>query len=309
MATLFESLIEDSYSCLGVSSDSINYPLTKVKDTINKLVSRVINGVVYSLIEKDQAWNPKKFEAWELPFRKREQLYIPITPARLTADITTASTTIPFASSLFPETGSVMIQREIITYTGNDDTQITGTSAPQITHKEGDRVYPLYVLPNSISKPYTLFWIDASGSLREIPPQDSRQMARYWNYFSIVTDNNWNDYLFVNSSYNTIDIQRNLYLVYYVQASEMVNNDDECIIPETYTDFIPSLVAWQLSLDQEETEQAQWLILKGERGLDEMYQYYNNQTKKNKDKILMKPANFNTITWFGYGQSWRNRYR
>jgi hypothetical protein len=48
---------------LGVSSDSINYPLTVVKECINKLVSRVVNGIVYSLIERDQAGNPKKFEA------------------------------------------------------------------------------------------------------------------------------------------------------------------------------------------------------------------------------------------------------
>lgn len=309
MATTFESLIEKTYSCLGVSSDSVNYPLTVVKECINKLVARVVNGVVYSLIERDQSNNPKKFEAGELPFRKKNQLYIPITPVRLTADITTASVTIPFDTSSFPTTGAIMIQGEIITYTGKTSAQITGTSAPQIAHNEGDRVYPLYTLPASISKPYTLFWIDASGSLQEIPPQDSRQTPRYGNYFSIVTDNNGNNYLFVNYSNNTLDIQRNLYLVYYALAVDMVDNDDECIIPETYTDFIPSLVAWQLAHDQEETAQAQWLILKGERGLNEMYQYYNNQTKKNKDKILIKPANFNTITWYWYGQKWRNSYR
>jgi hypothetical protein len=309
MAT-FQSLIESTYLVLGVQSGASNYPLETVKSTINKLVSRVVNGKVASLIEFDRAGNPKMYTAGDLPFREKRKLYTPIQTGNLTADIDSSSTEVPFDATNFDSTGAIYVGGEIITYTSKTTTEVLGISTPQITHYSGTVVYPLYPLPTDISKPYTFFWIDQGGNKINIPPQDNRQDDQHYNYFSIMTDNNGNDYLLMRGQPNQYISDQTLLLIYYAKAEDMVNNEDICIIPDTYTDFIPPLVAGQLSRDQDETETAKGQILKGERGLNEMYQYYNEQTKVNKNKVRLKPANFNAIIWYWYyGQNRGGYYR
>lgn len=294
--TTFLELINDTYSVLGVGSDSVNFPLVKVKRTINDLVSRVINGTVYSLIEFDRQGNPKKLQAGDLPFREKRKLYLPVQTSNLTEDTTTANTELPMDTETYLEPGAVMVGGEVITYETLSATELEDISTPQISHKNGDRVFPLYELPTDISKPYTLFRIDASGVKQPIPPQDSRQRDQYVNFFSIVTDNTGKNWLYIQGNNYHFVQDRNLLLIYYAKATEMVDNDDECIIPGEYTAFIPSLVAAQLNRDQEEVDEARAQALKGERGLNEMYQYFNNQTKTNKSRIYVTPPDFNNIT-------------
>lgn len=108
-----------------MQSDSANFPIATVEREINDLISKVVNGRVVSLIEKDPYGNDKVYAVGDLSFRRRKKFYTYIDSQVLGASVTTASTTLSFDTTNFPTTGAVYIGGEVISYTGKTSTALT----------------------------------------------------------------------------------------------------------------------------------------------------------------------------------------
>lgn len=191
MAT-FEQIINATYKQLGEPSDSINYDQTDVvRPKINEVVDRVCKGSIRNV------FNNSLYTAGDLPFRRRQEFYTGIKKQTLNGDTAIGAVTINFDSSDFPTAGYVMIDDNIIQYTGNTGSSITGCTNVVIEHFGGTYVYPLYTIPTNISKPFTFYHIDKKGRLCEMPYQDRRYPTVQAPYYSIVQNNDDTELLLI----------------------------------------------------------------------------------------------------------------
>lgn len=296
----FWTIKDRVYETLWVQSDSENFPIDTVEREINDLVSKVVNGRVVSLIEKDPYGNDKSYTAGDLPFRRRKKFYNYIEPTTLGADVTTASTSLTCDCTAFSTTWAVYIWWETIVYTGNSGTALTGVT-PIVSHDSWDTIYPLYPMPSDMTRPFTFGWIDWFSDLQELPADDNRFWPSYRQYYSVVTNNSGTNYLLLRWYNGEI---WNLQLTYLATPTAMSSDSDVCIIPDEYCSLVRNIVAGTLNYRMSEMNDATMQLKAWYASLNEMYWYYNSTTAKPHNRIRQKP-----IRWIWRYGSARNRNR
>lgn len=84
---------------------------------------------------------------------------------------------------------------------------------------------------------------------------------------------------------------------YYENSTDMVALSDACIIPDTRSlDMISMLTAAEVAYENEETDDANTKFQLGCNKLDEMYTYYNSQIKRSKQEFAPQPRDNSSIT-------------
>lgn len=116
-------------------------------------------------------------EMWKWQFlRDKKLVRAPIYTA-LAGDITTASTTITVDSTTnFETTGRVRITHDMIAYTGTTSSSLTGVTDIDVSHDQGEIVFPCITMPSDYHQLLDVYVSRAIGSTR-------MQKMKYVNEF------------------------------------------------------------------------------------------------------------------------------
>lgn len=116
-------------------------------------------------------------EMWKWQFLRDKKLVRAPIYSRLTNDITTASTTVNIDDTTnFESTGRVRINHDMIAYTGLTSTSITGVTDIDVSHDEGETVFPCITMPSDYHQLLDVYVSRAIGSTR-------MQKMKYVNEF------------------------------------------------------------------------------------------------------------------------------
>ena len=291
MAVTLEQLISRSYKALWQNSDAVNITADDVMiPKINSIVNRICKWIYINPI----TW--QRYTAGDLPFTRKQQFYTIVDKQTATADVAIWATVVSFVSTTFATTGAIFTNWQVIEYTGNTWTTLTGCSGILAPITEWANIYQLYAIPTNISNPFTVFLIDDKGYTTEIPYIDDRFKSNSSYYYTIVQNNSGTRYIHFfgwNSTSGQIQIK------YYENSTDMVALSDECIIPDTRSlDMVSMLTAWEVAYENEETDDANTKLNLGCMKLNEMYVYYTSQIKRSKQQFMPQPRDNSSITGY-----------
>ncbi len=298
--TTFEQLINRTYIYLWQPSDSVNFNVdTVVKPKINSVINQICKGIYINPITQ------QKYTAGDLPFLRKQEFYDIVDKTTLTSDIDVGDTTIPFDTDKFSNSGAVFTQGQVIKYTSKNSTQILGVTWVISSVSSGANIYQVYALPTNISNPFTVFLIDENGRSLEIPYIDDRYKTNSSYYYTIIQDNDWNEYVHFFGWMNT---SGKIQLIYYVNSIDMVDLSDECVLPDCL-DMVSAIAAAELAYENEELEDAKSKFDIGLSKLNAMYVYYTSRIKRNRQQVIPQAWDFRAVNgWYGIrGQVGKHR--
>jgi len=291
MAADLEAYINRTYKALWANSDALNITADDViVPKINSVIARICKGIYKNPI------TGQTYRAGDLPFTRKQQFYSLVDKQTATADVAVWGTVVSFVSTTFASSGAIFTNWQVIEYTGNTWTTLTGCTWVLSPITEGANIYQLYAIPTNISNPFTVFLIDSNWYSTEIPYIDDRFKTNSSYYYAIVQNNSGTRYIhFFGWTSTSGQIQ----VKYYENSTDMVALSDESIIPDTRgLDMVSMLVAWEVAYENEEVEDASTKLQLGCNKLDEMYTYYNSQIKKSKQKFIPEARDYRTLQTF-----------
>lgn len=259
---------ERVYDLMWERTTSTTYTIQSCVELINDYIDSICKGEVISLIDK------RSYRAGNLSFLEKKIYYSNISHNSNSVKILPTDTEITVSCTSYPATGSVLVNGEIITYTGNTGTQLTGCTGITTTHESGSKVMVVYQLPTAITKPFQVF---DTKTWYEIDYQDFRynDMVRYYT----VISQDWLDYIYFNNcGFN------NMMVKYYLKPTILVygvDDDVEITLPDTYgVKVVAPLVAGDMKYTKgEEVDLAMNNLNKWYTSLAEMYNYYSQKAK------------------------------
>lgn len=267
------------YQLLWETSDVAEFDeLTIVVPKMNNIVDRICKWSIVSITDK------RKYRAWYLPFLHVTAFYTFVQPKSNTVAVATSDTEITVdttkyldATSLDPQ--YLLINGDIIQYTGKTSTQFTGVTWISVVHQKWQLVYQLYKAPSAVSKPYNLFQQIDTQTRREVDHVDFRKPIYHHRYYSILRDGSQDLLNIVWYSWDDI-----FTLDYIKQSDDMTTGSSICTIPDAI-ELVAQITAWELLWENEEYEDGttkldHWYTL-----LDEMYTFYAKQTWKNEVRV------------------------
>jgi hypothetical protein len=297
MAATLEQYINRSYKALWANSDSLNITADDVIiPKINSVIARICKGIYKNPI------TGQKFNAWDLPFTRKQQFYTIIDKQTATSDVAIWDTVIPFITTSFNTAGWVFTNGQVVEYTGKTWTGITWCSGIISPITAGATIYQLYAVPSNISTPFTVFLLDSNWYSTEIPYIDDRYKSNSSYYYTIVQNNSGTRYIHF---FGLTAIDGQIQVKYYENSTDMVNLSDTSVIPDTRgLDMVSMLVAGEVAYENEEVDDANTKLALWCNKLDEMYTYYNSQIKRSKQQFVPQAWDYSSISW------WRNsRFR
>lgn len=223
--------------------------LSTLRDYTYNILNDTVNSSTYTQSLIDQLINDEQVEvcdSFKWSFLRKKYLFIGADDTSLSSDITTGSTTISVADTTdWPSSGAVLIEHDIINYTGKTSTSLTGVTNIGVAHYEGATVYPLWAVPTDYSRQMALY-VEASGSstpvmwqyLDEFTYDTSPEQFVY----SILHDNSNNEYIYVNTKFVG---QGDMVMFHYLKTPTTLDEDaDVSTVPDPYAaKVLPKLVA------------------------------------------------------------------
>lgn len=296
MANTYAEIISRVYHHLAVDTDSTTYDLaTVVKPKINSVIRDVSKWRYKNIIDK------RIIKAGDLKFVKWKAFYDFVTPRPLGAPLSVIDINMTLKSSEYLPAWYVYIVWDVIQYTGNTWTTLTGLTGTLTTHKLWDVVEQIYPVPADADRSFVMYEIDRYGVEQPIDYVNSIHWLSstpnysYWigeSIWTIVNDNSWNNYILIRSPHG----QNQKYkLWYYRKATTLVNDSDLCILPDDiWIEIIAPIVAWELLYTTEEDEQ--WMKLLN-ISYDMLEMFFADQVDFNKE-YRKKVAVWNKASYF-----------
>lgn len=296
-----DQIIARTYELLWEQSDSEEYDEeTILVPKINDIVRRICNWQVVSLIDK------RKYRSWYLPFLDKQTFYTHVEPQSTSAAITTSDTEITVTTTYYKDATAedpqyVLINWDIIKYTWKTATQLTGVTWIWVWHASWLSVFQLHKVPDSISKPYTLWYQINTWNREEVPHVDDKLPIYERRYYTILRD--WSQDLINIVWYSADDVFK---LDYITTSTDMSSWSSVCTIPDS-KELVSHIASWELLWENEEYEDWQTKLDHGYALLDEMYSFFAKQTGKRENRIKAWRK-----LWFNYAYpqyGTRARYR
>lgn len=229
MTTLLE-LRTRTYSILSEPSTSSLYPDESgdfyVTDTINQVIDRICNQYAWSFLES-------------------EAFFDAVSKTTLTTDLSTVDTTISVASTTgFATSGKVMIDQDVISYTGKTATTLTGVTGISATHAAGSYVEYLYPLPTDFSR-----FLLTTGKLSSGLRWDKVDYAPWYEY----PNSDFVRLVTFSENHSVIRFRetRGQFLFRYFKSPTVLSADsDVCTIPAPHAlDIVPVYAAgWMMKV-------------------------------------------------------------
>ena len=269
MANTLEEVFNEVYDLMGEKPTSTTYPILSVVSLINRYIERICKWQIVSLLNPQQ-----RYRAGNLKFLEKKIYYKNISAQSTSVATAIGDTTLTVTTTNFPTTWAVLINWEIVTYTGKSSTQLTGVTGITTIHPAGSRVNLVFALPTNISKPFQVY----DTEWAEVEYQDFRYNEKF-NYYTILTQDNI-DYIYFNRwEWNNMLVQ------YYKRPTKLIYSTDdqkEIDLPDdAWLDIIAPLVAWDMKFTKwEELDLAQNNLLKWYNWLQEFNDYYTKKAIK-----------------------------
>lgn len=277
MANTFNDIINATYYKMSQKSTSTTYDLeTLVKPKINSCIEQICRGEYTSVLDNII------YRAGKLPFLETKKEYYNKISESLTAEVSSWDTEISFDTTNYPISGAVVINGNIINYTGKTATQITWCTNVLINTESG-YVRQLYPFPWDVEKPFSLKIWDYNNSVeKDFPFQEDTKSNQYGYYYSITQDTEGSNYV------DIVYTKEELFWMYYnKEVTPLVDSNDLCILPVNYwLDVVAPIVAGELLRDKEQQEHASTLLNNWYKKLKDMYSYYSRSIKDTQKKVF-----------------------
>ena len=269
MANL-ESLVKATYDKLWEPSDITSSSATEVViPKINDVIRRICSWKVYNLIE----WG--MIQGKYLPFLAWTSIINALTSRVLTQEVLVWDTKLYFDTTDLASSGSIIMWEVVFFYTVKTSTYIE-IPASEFKWDKWTTLRVLYDLPTDIDEP---------------------QALRQWNIeIWFVNDDNpitWTVYYSITGGKLYIKwVIWKVVLKYKKKPTDLVDNTDECIIPDA-KNIIACISAGEVLYDLEEINDAQSKLVSGYSQLKEFYSKQASQVKK-QNTIMGQPFNLQT---------------
>lgn len=279
--TLLE-ITSEAYFMMWAKTTSVTYALeTIMKPEVNRLQREVCRWRVVNLI------TGTPIVAGDLKFMRKDHFFTIVPQTTLSADVTTASVTLPLTdSSAYDSSGAVLVNEDIVLYGANAANTLSSVTDIDRRHYDGDKVYQLYSLPADFWKPIDLYY---EGEKLEMKDQ------RWWQpyddtYREVVTNDSWVSYMHIYWLNNTRDVVK---MVYIKDCTDMSDDSDTTNLPDDYwVKVLAPLLAWSRLLDTEQGWKAKELLAKAYANLTTMYRGMAETRREFRKKTKVAPFTY-----------------
>ena len=287
MANTQLEIRNETYSLLWEPTDSTDeYAPSRVNADINTFQDLVMKGEIKSELEE------KTFTSPDLRFMRKKSYITLASPTKTTVAVVITDTEISFNTTNFTSSWYVMIEGDVIQYTGKSDTQITGVTGIDTTHALSKQVEQVYLIPATAWK---IFWLEYVTT--EIPNSqtfvneiDFRSDKDFNKYYTVVGNNDSISSQFINIHWYSNEDR--FIIHYYNLSTDMAADGDTTDLPDNYGKFVLApLVAGSILYYTDEAALGKEYLKKGYANLETMYSQYADQTKKYRPYIKSPSIN------------------
>ena len=203
----------------------------------------------------------------------------------LTANANIGDSTLALDTTNYLSSGTVIVNENIIKYTGKTSTTLTGVTGIAMKHSAGDNVGQTFEKPANAYKNYDLLDVRNGYSIMFIDDRNPK-FGIFWT-IKVASDGTTN-YLYVN--------QQDAYykLNYYKVADLLTDDTTPCEFPDNiiYSVIIP-LCAGELLVEKYGEDllgaRGKSTLTKAYAGLSTVYGQYAERTKDIRKKVQRKP--------------------
>lgn len=269
------------WALLWQKPTSINFSTDIVWEEINRMSLKVWRGRVKNKLNWQiiRAWN-LWFQEWSFTFRTKAWWIVTDIVNLWDTEIWTNTTNLLTS-------GYILLGGDIINYANKSATELTWVNGIQSQHLVWDKISQLYEVPTTFE---TMIWM-------QIVVNSSN-----WVYYKDVDLNNWRiSYQILRTGTKVLlkvdwlENNTQIKIKFTKKYNKMVNDTDICVFPDDYwIDVLAYLVAWNLAYDKW-MPTSERLLNTAYWNLQEMYQYFTNETKVIRQKLMPKPYWFNSI--------------
>lgn len=307
MWNTLQEIYNQVYFMMGEPSDSQTFDLNDyVIPTVNQIHSSICRGIVV-----DETFNPPRvIKAGDLRFIMKQQFITNVPSVPLSVEANIWDIILNWSFQNFMSAGYIVINGNVIQYTGNTGTTLTGISTTSIKieakHIAGSVVKQVWLLPAWANQTVEVEYVNSTltYNVNQYPYYnnmleyvDYRSPKDIYYFYSYIYDNSEtnNRYLFING-YNA---PQDKFIVRYMDSStDMINATDQCNLPDQFgIQVIAPLVAGKLLYKTDE----QWLwitfLKQAYAELEAMYNYYAETNRTFRRKVKTKPMNRNNTMW------------
>lgn len=178
----------------------------------------------------------------------------------------------------FESSGAVLIERDIVNYTGKTSTTLTGVSNQYMAHAEGVRVDPLYILPTD--------YLRTPEVLRRAGGAEVSYRIDYVNEFEFEEDMRVSKFTIINDGDTKylwvvgISSGDTITCMYYKKPTVLSDDADTTEVPDGWAiKVLPKLAAYKLMLMFGDNLEGQAYELKAvaDQELAEMYKLFGQR--------------------------------
>lgn len=280
MSNTLEEILESAYFKMGEKTTSTVFERTgNMLQEANRIQRAICQGRYENII----TW--ETYEAWNLIFMQDKKHYQIVPSVGLGADCAAAATSLTVDTTNYATSGKILIDDDIIAYTGTTATSMTGVSWVDIRHFANDRVRQLYALPDNFYKVIDLYYNDEPMEYHEW--NDTPLFAD--TFYEIIEDSQ-SGYSWMNSAYlNVVGLEGstdNVLLRYLRDTSNMEDDADYCELPGDFgVKVISNLLAGQMLYDTEEPEKGIKYLTAGYAALKKLYKDYAERRRPFRKKV------------------------
>ena len=273
------------WALLWQKPTSINFSTDIVWDEINTQSLEVWRGRVVNILSPQQIIRAGDlwFQEWKFTTR--------IKAGWIATELVNVwDTEISTETANLNPTWFVLLWGDIIQYTGITSTQLTWVSGITTEHYVWDKIIQVYPVPANFETMMKMEKVITSSD---------------WIYYSEIPLNTW------RVSYQIMRVWSDVYLkidwlsnndeiriTYTKKYEDLVDDTDITPFPDKYwINVIAYLVAGNLAYDKG-MPTSERLLNRAYGNLRTMYQYYTNETKVIKQKIMPKHYSFKVWVWW-----------
>ena len=278
----FKDIYTAVYSVLGEnpSATSSTFALeTAVKPLVNQIQGLICNGIMVD------EFKGRTLRCGFLPFLYKQMFIQNVKPVKQTQPNTVWGTTLYANTTDFASSWYLSIEWNIVKYTGKAADHFTGVTWMELVYNNNAYINQVRAIPATATFPMDLRYLNQEIKVQYMDFRDDSARATYWQ---IVEDNSQNKYILINWYRDTKDQFR---LDYRIKPVDMIDDDDECTLPDQrWVLTIPLIVACKL-LNRDGFDMIKASVVWGEwyDNLQNFYQVQTELRRKFKQKIVTRP--------------------
>lgn len=281
-ANTLQEITDRIYLIMNEKTTSTTFDRTKyVIPVVNEVLGDICKWSLTNILTS------RPITGGDLRFVRKQSYFTNVPKATLSADVAVGDTTIQFDTTHFSSEGYIVIEQNVIKYSGKTATEITGCERVSTSHASAKEVRQVFKIPGNATKPFRLFDLNNNQEVLYYDFRDRDISHNTLNFFTVIGDgiSNNQNYIFVNNSN-----ENKFVLDYYEQNSTLVNDTDKCSLPENYgVKVVAPIVAGMLLYHSDEPDKGSRILQMGYSELQSMYSWFSNQKKNYRRRVQTAP--------------------